>query len=160
MKDRYQLVKAVIFKNGVIIPFWKCEYEYTEYYGERFKYNDEESGNTHEALWDCKKQDFVSFFIIDIEKKYIPVGTKVVFECDIQKYSIETIKEVKYEKFEDYFEKYKDCKERVFKYCLENNIELPENTKTVIWRNWEPSYYFESGKSTDFSFMVKELECT
>lgn len=158
MNNRYQVVKAVIFPQGKIVPFWLCSFAKEGYSEENFEYEEEKSSHVEEAVWDCKKKEFISFFVVEQKKddeEKIEIGD-VVCVKDYFPYGVKimSVKDIKYDNIEDYFGKVKDEKAR-----LQNlKIVPPEGTKVIIYRYRRPTYILEDGNEYHSVYIKKILE--
>lgn len=154
--ERFNPCTVVVFSNGKLIPFWKCEFESDSHFGSCFKYESESSSNTIDGIWDCKKNSLVPFFVIEKKGEADSIfvkGKKVAVERypDI---TIETIKDIVYTEFEDHYCKVKDVKQT----SICKGIEIPEDTKVVCIRSYKPIYIFESGNPSVHNIYVKNLK--
>ncbi len=142
MNSRYQETTAIVFSDE-IIPFWKCTYDKTDC-GDTFYYNNESSTHTQPAVWDCKKEQFISFYTVENKVKPIfNVGDKVVYTEGYNHEALLTeITEVYESDAEKYYAKCKDKKDSVR--LVGHNV--PEHTKVII-------YY-----TTSYGYRVKGID--
>lgn len=158
---RYVSCVAVIFSENVIVPFWKCKFiEGGEYSTPKFSYEDEETTNIREGLWDCKKNTFVSFFVISrIDKdEDIKIGDTVF----IEDYSfngkrinyLDKIKNILYDdsNAEYYYERRSETSAHIIK-----EYSIPEEIKIVTTKIIKPHYVLESGKIAPHSIYIKKV---
>lgn len=143
MNNRYQETTAVIFGEE-IIPFWKCMFERTDY-GDTFYYQGQSSTHTQPAIWDCKKEKFISFYVVEkIDDPLFSVGDKVVCtDTDKRNEAVITeIEAVVEETGQSLFAKYNEEKSSV---RLKGHT-IPEHTKVVVY------------KRKDFYYKVKGVD--
>ena len=130
MNERYQETTAVIFDDE-IVPFWKCKYYNDEMYGDTFLYNDITSTHTQPALWDCKKEKFISFFVIEhAEDNLFKVGDKVVYTQSPNKNEalMTEVEAIVEDTCENYYSKYNEEKDSV----RVQGYTIPEHIKVII----------------------------
>ncbi len=152
MGERYQSCKAVIFSEGKIVPFWKCRFSPQKNTLDEFDFEDESSSNVIETVWDCKKNKLVDPFIIEKRESKLPCGIPVAVERNGKIY-LDKIIDVEFNDFEDYYAKYDSEKDS----ARLSGINIPEETKVIIYRHYRPTYIFESGLPSVHELYVKEF---
>lgn len=153
MVNRYVNIPVAVFGNGTMIPFWMCEIKKDGDCGYQYIYNEEETYNCQEVVWDCKQKEITKAFIIIEKRCEQKIGTKVVVERQFNKMSIEIISDIGWdeENVECYYEKASEYK----KYHPEEAI--PADTKIVCIKQLKPIFVFQSGRPSVHPVYVKEL---
>jgi hypothetical protein len=137
--SRFVETLCVIFGNGKQVPFWECSFVEDDYYGDSFNLNGERAYIVLDAIYDCLKKNFVSFFVIEHEEKdLLKVGQTVVCTKENSRALKTKIAGVIETEDQNIYEKVEDARS----FILEN-YDIPKGTKVIVYKYKKYHYLLE-----------------
>jgi len=167
MKDnsikRYVLTKGIINQNEEIIPFWDDRVKYKEYenYNE-ITLKDDYHYRSHSGYIPCIYDMQTKTFSLGIEiNQYpnsvqYPIGSEVLVEVESQHHVLQPdkVKNIIYEDYDVAIVEGYECKSYIPKDQLPKDFN-PEALYVI--KSWQPTYVFESGDKTKYTFKIYKM---